>query len=87
MGSNIKGKSTEDKKIIILEDLDFLWSEETIEKVKNMWDMHIGLKGISKVVNREEDEVFLLLLHLARKKEIKKRDSYIWGVFNGEKSI
>lgn len=72
------------EKIIILEDLDFLWSKETIEKVKIMWEMNIGLKGISKVVDREEDEVFLLLLHLARNREIKRRDSYIWGVFNGE---
>lgn len=77
-------KLTEDKKIIILEDLDFLWPEDTVEKVKNMWEMNIGIKGITKVINREEDEVFLLLLHLARNKEIKKRDSYIWGVFNGE---
>lgn len=59
-------------------------SKETIEKVKTMWEMHIGLKGIAKVVAREEDEVFLLLLHLARNREIKRRDSYIWGVFNGE---
>lgn len=72
------------EKIVILEDLDFLWSKETIEKVKTMWEINIGLKGISKVVDREEDEVFLLLLHLARNREIKRRDSYIWGVFNGE---
>ncbi|MBI6052336.1 hypothetical protein [Clostridium perfringens] len=66
---------------VILEDIDFLWSEEDIEVVKKLWERGTGIKDICKVIKREGDEVFLLLLHLVRSGEIKKRKSYIWGKF------
>lgn len=68
----------DDKKVIILDDINFLWSCEKIEKVKKLWSMGTGIKDICKVIKREGDEVFLLLLHLARSGEIKK-ERVIYG--------
>jgi len=66
--------------MIILEELDFTWKEETIAKVQAMWAEGIGLKEISEKIKRRADEIFLLLMHLALKGKIKKRKGYIWGI-------
>ncbi|WP_072986825.1 hypothetical protein [Clostridium cavendishii] len=64
---------------LILEDINFMWKKEEINKVKDMWNGGESLKDITEAVNREGDEVFLLLLHLARQRKIKIRKGFIWG--------
>jgi hypothetical protein len=68
-----------DGKVILL-DLDFAWQNEDIETVKTMWQEGYGIEKISRKIQREVDEVFLLLLHLARQGEIKERPYGVWGV-------
>ena len=65
---------------IILMDVDFIWEKSDITNVIRLWKNNRSLKYIAKEMEREIDEVFLLLLHLARQKRIEKRNSYIWGV-------
>ncbi len=74
------GKKCFDEKRIILEDLNFQWEVKKIKKVKKLWNDGTSFKEIVKEVGREEDEVFLLLLHLARKGRIESRAGYIWGI-------
>ena len=69
------------RKVIILEDINFLWIDTEIEKVIKLWNRGTGIKDISKAIKRDGDEVFLLLLHLARNGEINKRNGSVWGVF------
>ena len=64
---------------IALLDLDFSWSTEDKEIIIEFWNQGESIKYISEKVEREVDEVFLLLLDLARKKKIKERDNGIWG--------
>lgn len=66
---------------VILDDIDFLWDEKDIELITKLWNRGTGIKDICNTVKRDGDEVFLLLLHLSRNGEIKKRKSYIWGKF------
>lgn len=65
---------------VILLDMDFAWQNEDIETVQTMWQEGYSIEKISERVKREVDEVFLLLLHLARKRKIKERPNDIWGV-------
>lgn len=64
---------------IILEDIEFCWKNKDIDKVKNLWKANKSLQIIAAEVDRNCDEVFLLLMHLSRAGEIKKRPGYVWG--------
>lgn len=64
---------------IILDDVEFAWRKSDITEVVKMWNKGEGIKYIASKVDRNIDETFLLLLHLAREDVIKKRDSFIWG--------
>ena len=70
--------------MIILEDLNFTWTDKTIEKVIELWNGGVHLKHISECIKRDGDEVFLLLIHLARKGKIKMRKGYVWGAASSE---
>lgn len=66
--------------MIILEDLDFSFTDTEAERAKTLWRAGAPFTDICKgFKDREEDEVFLLLLHLSRQREIKQREGYIWG--------
>lgn len=65
--------------MIILDDLDFEWKEEKVDRVIAMWKEGLNVINIAAEINRSTDEVFLLLMHLSRKGKIKKRKGYFWG--------
>ena len=66
--------------MIILEDLDFSFTDTAVERAKTFWRAGAPFRDICKGFrNREEDEVFLLLLHLSRQSQISKRKGFIWG--------
>lgn len=67
------------KKITVLEELNFVWEPEKIEKVKELWKSDSHIAEISREVKRSQCEVFLLLLELSLKKEIKERELGILG--------
>ena len=62
---------------IILMDVDFIWGKSDITNVIRLWKNNRSLKYIAKEMEREIDEVFLFLLHLARQNRIEKWNSYI----------
>jgi hypothetical protein len=68
--------------MIILEDVDFQWKQKDIDKVIKLWNQNINLRVISAAIKRDTDETFLLLLHLSRKRQIKRRDNGIFGKVN-----
>lgn len=65
--------------MIILDDLDFEWKQKQIDRVIAMWQEGINVINIAAEINRNTEEVFLLLMHLGRKGKIRKRDGYLWG--------
>ena len=64
---------------IALLDLDFSWASADKEEVKQYWQEGESIEYISRQLEREIDEVFLLLMDLARKEEIEDRGNGIWG--------
>jgi len=82
MSRRYKGvkKLRPDKKLhIALSDLDFSFTKHEIKKVIKMWNKGYNLRVISDELDREGDEIMLLLLDLARSKKIKKRENNIRG--------
>ena len=76
---NYTNKLREDDVVIILQDIEFAWNKKDISQAKKMWNENYSFKEIVKEIKREGDELFLLLLHLARKNQIKERVGFIWG--------
>ncbi len=65
--------------MIILEDLNFQWEPTDVFKVKELWKQGEHLEVIAKAVARSEEETFLLLLHLARIRQVRERSNGILG--------
>jgi len=62
------------KLYIALEDADFSWYPQDVEKVRRLWAEGKSVYQISKAFdNRDPDEVTLLIMDLARRQRISKR--------------
>ncbi|MEB8713162.1 MULTISPECIES: helix-turn-helix domain-containing protein [unclassified Bacillus cereus group] len=58
---------------IALEELDMLWDEDDVLRVKNAWKNNESVFAIGEKLQRDPDEVALLIMDLARKGAIGKR--------------
>ncbi|MEB8992582.1 helix-turn-helix domain-containing protein [Bacillus cereus] len=58
---------------IALEELDMFWDEDDILRVKNAWKNNESVFAIGEKLQRDPDEVTLLIMDLARKGAIGKR--------------
>lgn len=67
------------KLVIALDDLDFTWLPSEIALVKTMWDFGYHIADIAAKVKRDQDEVAVLIMHLARKGKIEKRKTGVLG--------
>ena len=64
---------------IALADLDFSWYTHEVLKVRKMWQTGVHIEDIAKAVNRDCDEVAVLLIDLARDGKIQRRRLGIYG--------
>ncbi|MBG9615915.1 hypothetical protein ABE15_22780 [Bacillus cereus] len=58
---------------IALEELDMLWDEDEVVQVKEAWNNNESVFTIGEKMQRDPDEVALLIMDLARKGAIGKR--------------
>ncbi|MBG9629297.1 hypothetical protein ABB10_19085 [Bacillus thuringiensis] len=58
---------------IALEELDMLWDEDEVVQVKEAWSNNESVFAIGEKMQRDPDEVALLIMDLARKGAIGKR--------------
>ena len=75
--------------VVVLEDLDFSWFQSEINQVAEMWEEGASLAEIAATVRPPrrglktkadtEDEVALLIFHLAREGRIEPRTGGLWG--------
>ena len=65
--------------IIALEDLDFSWFPDEIEKVKKFWSFGWHIADIAAKVKRDQDEVAVLIMHLSRQRKTAKRKMGVLG--------
>lgn len=66
-------------RVIVLEDLDFLWDRSELREIVQMWQKNFSLHYMAEYLEREPDEIFLALLHLSRNKRIEARKGGILG--------
>lgn len=68
--------------IIALDDLDFSWFLDEVKKVKKLWYFGWHIADIAKQVDRDQDEVAVLIMHLARRGKIEYRKKGVFGIEN-----
>ncbi|MGM0903090.1 MAG: hypothetical protein ACQEXB_18575 [Bacillota bacterium] len=67
-------------RVIVLEDLDFVWDEEELEDIAFCWQEGMSVRAIANRFKRDPDEILLALIHLAREERIKQREKGLMGV-------
>lgn len=60
-------------RVIVLEDLDFVWERNELNQIAKMWSEGKYLRDIAFETDRKDDEVFLALFHLSRAGKITSR--------------
>lgn len=58
---------------LALEDLNFVWCESEVLQVIDLWEQGLNIWGIAAKVERDPDEVAILIMDLARKERITPR--------------
>ena len=58
---------------IACEDLEFGWSQEDVEQVIEWWNEGVSYDEMARRLDRDGDEVAILLIDLVRKGRIQKR--------------
>lgn len=64
---------------IACEDMDFLWDEWDIYRVDEMWMDGFPITSIAEEMDRDPDEVLVLIIDRARKGQITARKGGILG--------
>lgn len=67
---------SDNKKIIILDGLDFMWSKRDIDRVVSMHNKGHHINEISKNLKRNSAEVLMALIHVAVQGEVGIRPLY-----------
>lgn len=65
--------------VIALDDLDFSWLPDEVKKVRKLWTFGWHIADIAKQMKRDQDEVAVLIMHLARKGKIQNRKRGVLG--------
>jgi hypothetical protein len=60
-------------RIVVLEDLNFIWDEEELFDIACMWNEELSVMYIADYFERDPDEIILALIHLAREERITQR--------------
>lgn len=66
-------------KVIVLEELDFMWSEEDLMQLAKMWEQEESIETMSRQFERDPDEIILALMHLAKQDKIRPRKVGLLG--------
>ena len=64
---------------IALADLDFSFYPDEMEKVIESWRAGVEIAEIAQSLNREIDEIAILIMDLARKNKVEKRRGGVFG--------
>lgn len=66
-------RNPRNERVIVLEGLDFFWDQPELEEIAEMWEKGLSPMYMANHFDRDPDEIFLALLHLARDKRIERR--------------
>ncbi len=69
---------------ICLEDLNFFFWDSAIELFLRLWNENIPGFEIARRLERDQDEIALLIMHLRRQSRIRNRPGgYMGGIISG----
>ena len=77
-------RNSRKNRVIVCEDLDFVWDEPELQKLATLWDRGVSIERISKNLDRDPDEILIALIHLARNDKIFARENGLRGVTTNE---
>jgi hypothetical protein len=77
----IKGQAKNDvyfkdallNRIIVLEDLNFIWDRSELNELADMWQKGFSIPAMGEYFERDPDEVLLAIIHLAKEEKIMTR--------------
>jgi hypothetical protein len=64
---------------IALSELDFSWSIQEVHQIERMWDEGVPLSVMAEKLNRDLDEVAILIMDRVRLGKIKSRPGGVFG--------
>lgn len=64
---------------IALMDLDFSWFPSEVEQVQQLWQAGEHIADIAQQLRRDEDEVAILIIDLARQGKVQERKNGAYG--------
>lgn len=67
------------KTVIVLEEMDFIWDEDELALLKDLWDREFSITWIGNYFERDPDDVLLALIHLAKENRIDRRRTGLKG--------
>lgn len=60
-------------------DMDFSWTDVEVQRVTAWWRNGLPLPEMADRLDRDCDEVAILVMDLRRRGRIEKRDGGVWG--------
>lgn len=72
-------KEPRKKRVIVLEEMDFVWCQSELNEVSRMWREGCSVQSIGEVLERDPDEVLLAIIHLAKSGFVKSRKQGLGG--------
>jgi len=76
---DIKKWRPQEELYIALSELDFSWFPGEVEKIKKLWAYGLHIAKIAEMLERDVDEVAVLIMDLARKNKIRRRKNGALG--------
>ena len=76
---DIKKWRPQEELYIALSELDFSWFPGEVEKIKKLWAYGLHIAKIAEMLERDVDEVAVLIMDLARKNKIRRRKNGVLG--------
>lgn len=67
------------QRYIACETLNFVWDQPVIDQVKAMWRDGVSLEDIAAELQRDPDEVAILIIDQRRMNKIRLRTMGLWG--------
>ena len=72
-------RKPKDMLYVVFEDLNFAWMPGELEKVKAAWEAGMHIVDIAREVDRQENEVAILVMDLAEKGRFRPREGGAYG--------
>lgn len=81
IGAVYMTREPRNERVLIFEedDFSFLWTKSEIRKVQTLWNEGRHIADIADEIERDQDEIAMLIIWLARHGRLRKREGGVLG--------